>query len=147
MIIASDLLPNAESISKDRFTYPTVAPNPHPLRLCVRQWSAPRPCRSALCVFAPLRETLEWRLVRLRLTAKRKLPAPFASLRLCVSPRLQVPLHIPYGRTQPTSFASLRETLEWRLVRLRLTAKRKLPAPLRLCVTPVRPHYRLSPIA
>jgi hypothetical protein len=48
---------------------------------------------------APLRETLEWRLVRLRLTAKRKLSV---------------------------FFASLRETLEWRLVRLRLTAKREL---------------------
>jgi hypothetical protein len=47
MIVDIDLLPGAESIDKDRYTYPTVTPNflPFaPLRLCVshgnRQWYA-----------------------------------------------------------------------------------------------------------
>ena len=67
MIVAIDLLPGAESIDKDRYTYPTVIPNFLPLaalRLCVRHGSRI--------------------LVRLRLTAKRKTVPPFASLRLCV---------------------------------------------------------------
>jgi len=39
MIVDIDLLPGAESIDKDRYTYPTFAPNAYP--------------------FAPLRETWE----------------------------------------------------------------------------------------
>ena len=36
MTIAIDLIPGAEPIDKDRFTYPTVAHRCPPLRLCVR---------------------------------------------------------------------------------------------------------------
>ena len=46
MIIAVDLIPGAESIDKDRFTYPTFEPTP-----------------VLLCVLAPLRDTgLPWRM-------------------------------------------------------------------------------------
>ena len=55
MIVAIDLLPGAESIDKDRYTYPTVAPNFLPLRL--RVFAGDMGNRI---------------LVRLRLTAKRK---------------------------------------------------------------------------
>jgi hypothetical protein len=39
MIVDIDLLPGAESIDKDRYTYPTIAPNAPPfapLLLCVK---------------------------------------------------------------------------------------------------------------
>ncbi len=53
MIVDIDLLPGAESIDKDRYTYPTFAPNAYPfapLLLCVRPVRPAPVC--PICAFA-----------------------------------------------------------------------------------------------
>jgi hypothetical protein len=69
MIVDIDLLPSAESIDKDRCTYPTITPNFLPSLLCVRHGNRT--------------------LVRLRLTAKRKNHPALADSHPLASPKLE----------------------------------------------------------